>query len=146
MLSVDARRRGLVLVSGRRRWFALLVGASLVVWSVWERVDIAIALVVLGPLFTLLERWRPLRRQRAAIRRTGSATDAASFVVNEVLAAVGLAAVLVVAVPVVRWVVPGPISRSLVGQPGWTRWCEAFVVSEVGGYWGHRLSHQIPAL
>ena len=64
-------------------------------------------------------------------------TDAASFVVNEVLAGVGLAAVLVVAVPVSRLVVPDALTRTLVAQPAQARWLEAFAISEVGGYWGH---------
>lgn len=133
-----------------RRWVwlsgsSLVVGAVLV-WSVWSRSDIAIALVLLGVPLTLLEAWRPLRRQLPAFRRRGAATDAVSFVLNEVLAGLGLAAVLVLAVPVLRGVVP-PSIPSLVGtQPAWVRWLEAFVISELGGYWGHRASHELPVL
>jgi sterol desaturase/sphingolipid hydroxylase (fatty acid hydroxylase superfamily) len=133
------------LVAGGLCW-ATVAGAALVAWSVWQRLDIAIALLVLGLPLTLLERWRPLHHQRPAFRRTGAATDAASFVVNEVLAGVGLAAVLLVAVPVGRLVVPDALTRTLEVQPGWIRWLEAFVISEVCGYWGHRLSHEVPVM
>ena len=126
-------------------WPSILTGA-LVVWCVWERVDIAVALVVLGGPFTLVERWRPLRRQCPAFRRAGAATDAVSFLVNEVVTGLALVAVLVVTAPVLRRGVPAPIAHALSGHPGWARWVEAFVVSEVCGYWGHRLSHEIPVL
>src|SRR5215216_5561744 len=138
-------RRGLV-AGGRPLCWATVAGAGLAAWSVWQRLDIAFALVVLGLPLSLLERWRPLHHQRPAFRRTGAATDAASFVVNEVLAGAGLAAVLLVAVPVGRLVVPDALTRTLEAQPEWTRWLEAFVISEVCGYWGHRLSHEVPVL
>lgn len=102
--------------------------------------------MLLGVPFTLVERWRPLRRQLPAFRRTGGGTDAVSFVVNEVLTGVGLLAVLVVTLPLVRYVIPTSIPRLLAAQPMWARSSEAFVVSEVCGYWGHRLSHEVPLL
>ena len=115
-------------------------------WSAWERPDIAVSLVALGVPFTLVERWRPLRRQCSAIRRPGAMTDAVSFVVNEVLAALGLVVVLAMAVPLLRLGIPPAVRETTAALPGWSRWLLAFVVSEVCGYWGHRLSHEIPAL
>ena len=122
------------------------IAGALLVLSVWHRPDIAVAFAVLTVPFTLLELWRPLRRQRAALRRTGAATDAVSFVVTEVLAGVGLLAVLLVSVPVARALVPPAIPSALAAQPSWLRWIESFVVAEVSGYWGHRLSHEVPLL
>jgi sterol desaturase/sphingolipid hydroxylase (fatty acid hydroxylase superfamily) len=124
----------------------VLVAGALVTWSIWRRPDVATALVVLGGCFTLIERWRPLRSQPSAMRRTGAATDAAGFIVDEDLAGLGLAAALVVALPLARVALPREIPRYLAMQPVWLRWAEAFVVSEVSGYWGHRLSHEVPAL
>jgi sterol desaturase/sphingolipid hydroxylase (fatty acid hydroxylase superfamily) len=123
-----------------------VVAGALVVWAICRRPDIAAALLVLGAGFTLIEAWRPLRAQPPAARRVGAATDAAGFIVDEVLAGLGLAAVLVVVLPVVRFVLPSELPRYVAMQPGWLRWAEAFVVSEVSGYWGHRLSHEIPTL
>jgi sterol desaturase/sphingolipid hydroxylase (fatty acid hydroxylase superfamily) len=120
--------------------------AAVASWAVWDRIDIAAALLILAVPFTLIEIWRPLRSQPPAFRRPGAATDAVSFVLNEVLAGLGLAAVLMIAVPVLRCCVPSLVVQGLAAQPGWARWVEAFVISEVCGYWGHRLSHQIPAL
>ena len=146
MLSVRLQPRFGPLAGGRPLRWATVVGAALVVCAVWQRVDIAFALLILGLPFTLLERFRPLRHQRPAFRRTGAATDAASFVVNEVLAGIGLAAVLLVGVPVGRFAVPDALTRTLEAQPEWSRWLEAFVISEVCGYWGHRFSHETPVL
>ena len=115
----------------RRFGWPVIVAATLTVWAVSRRPDIAAALLVLGACFTLVERWRPLRVQPPAMRRVGAATDAVSFVVDEVLAGLGLAAVLVVVLPIVRHVLPSEIPRYLAMQPGWVRWAEAFVVSEV---------------
>jgi sterol desaturase/sphingolipid hydroxylase (fatty acid hydroxylase superfamily) len=126
-------------------WPALVAGA-LVAWAIWKRPDIGLALILLAVPFTLVERTRPLRQQRSAFRRVGAATDATGFIVDEVLAGIAVAAVLVVALPIVRLVLPSEIPEYLARQPGWLRWAEAFVVSEVSGYWGHRLSHEIPTL
>jgi sterol desaturase/sphingolipid hydroxylase (fatty acid hydroxylase superfamily) len=110
------------------------------------RLDIAVALVVLGTVWTGLERWRPVHRQPAAFRRTGAATDAAHFVIDEVLAAAGLVAVVFVARPFVDAAVPDAIPRVLHAGPGWTTWLLGLVLAEVFGYWGHRLEHEIPLL
>ena len=112
----------------------------------WSRADIAAALLILAGPFTVLEAWRPLRRQPAAFRRAGAATDAVSFVINEVLAGLGLTAVLLVALPILRLVVPPSIPSVVSAQPWWARWLEAFAIAELAGYWGHRASHQIPIL
>ena len=141
-MTVDARS----LAGSRHAIGALAVTAGLLAWSVAQRPDIAVSLLVLGAAFTSLERWRPLRRQRSALRRTGAMTDAVSYVVNEVLGGLGLAVVLVVAVPVLRLGVPPVLVRGLSGLPGWARWLTALALSEVCGYWGHRLSHEIPWL
>ena len=131
----------------RRRWLSgssLVVGAALV-WSVWSLVDIAVALLVLAVPLTVLEALRPLRvsprfppggrghrrRELRAQRGAGRARPGRGARV---------------AVPVLR-------ARRAAGDPqpgggptGWARWLEAFVLSEVCGYWGHRASHEIPLL
>lgn len=127
------------------RCSSVVVGV-IVACCVWYRPDVGLALLLLGIPFTLVELWRPLRRQVAAIRRPGARTDAVSFVVNTVLAGLGLAGVLAFARPVVQWLMPDEVSRTFRSHPGWVRWIEAMVLSELCGYWGHRLSHEIPTL
>src|SRR5262245_23271182 len=80
--------------SARRLRAPMLVAGGLAAWSAYRRPDIALALPMLGALFTLVEWWRPLCRRRPAIRRAGAATDATGFIVDEVVAGLGLAALL----------------------------------------------------
>ena len=137
----------MVIAPTRRRvQWPQVIAAAAVTGAGWWRPDIAAALILLGAAFTLVEHAQPLRAQRPAFRRVGAATDATSFIVDEVLAALGTAAVLAVTVPLSRLVLPSPIPGFLASQPAWLRWAEAFALSEVSGYWGHRLSHQVPTL
>ena len=130
--------------TGRAVGAAIAVG--LVVWAAGRRIDILVGLVALAVPFGLAERWRPLRAQAPAWRRRGAATDATGFVVDEVVAALGLAALLSVLLPPLDVLVPDRIPSWIGAQPGWVRWVEAFAISELCGYWGHRWSHEIPML
>ena len=124
------------------------VAIGLVVFAGCCRVrpDVAVGLGLLGLTYTAIERWRPVHRQSSAFRRTGSATDATHFVVDEVLAAAGLATVVFVALPVVRAAVPAQVPHLLHRGPSGLTWALGLVLAEVFGYWGHRLSHEIPIL
>jgi sterol desaturase/sphingolipid hydroxylase (fatty acid hydroxylase superfamily) len=42
--------------------------------------------------------------------------------------------------------VPGPVLAITAGLPFWARVLAALVVGEIGFYWGHRWSHEIPLL
>ncbi len=127
------------------RWTVLAAGA-LFVLGVTQRPDAAVGLVVLGVLFTVIERVRPLRDQPPAFRRRGAATDAVHFVVDELLAAVGVVAIVAVTVPVLSLAVPDRLVAFIAGQHPLVHWAEALVLGEVAGYWGHRLTHEIPWL
>jgi sterol desaturase/sphingolipid hydroxylase (fatty acid hydroxylase superfamily) len=95
---------------------------------------------------TLLELWRPLHRRRPALSRSGAATDVVNFVVSEVLGVIAAIGVLAALAPLVGDVMPVMVREHLAGQAGGVRWIEAVVIAELGGYWGHRLCHEIPAL
>lgn len=123
-----------------------VMAISAFVVSCFLRPDIALGLVVLGVVFTVAERVRPLHVQPLAIERKGAATDACHFVVDEILAAAGLIAVLVVVMPLVRAVVPDVVPDAIRAQPTWATWMESLLAAEVAGYWGHRLTHQVPFL
>lgn len=130
----------------RRPSRALLVAGVLLAVAVVLRPDVAIALVVLGAGFTLLELWRPLRMQPSALRREGAATDACAFVVDQVLVSGGLALVVLICVPVLGAVMPDAVPDAFGSLPGWSRWVLAFALAELSGYWTHRLSHEVPLL
>lgn len=127
-------------------WGALLGALGLFVWAARLRLDIALGLVVLGVLFTVLERVRPLHDQLPAVRRKGATTDATHFVVDEIFAAAGLIATLAVVMPIVRMAMPSVVPAAIRGQSGWAIWAESLVFAEVAGYWGHRLTHSVPFL
>ena len=110
------------------------------------RPDVAVGLVVLGAVYSVLERIRPVHDQTPAVGRTGWRTDVVHFVVDEVLSAVGFAVGLLVLLPLVRGVIPHAIPAAIRSQPGSVAWFEALMLAEVLGYWGHRLTHQIPFL
>jgi sterol desaturase/sphingolipid hydroxylase (fatty acid hydroxylase superfamily) len=123
-----------------------IVSAAAAVCCACVRPDIALALFLLAIPFVITERMRPLRRQPPSYRRAGSGTDAVSFVVNEVAVGFGLVGVLLIALPVMKAFVPPIVPEMLQSHPASLRWAEAFVISEISGYWGHRLSHEIPWL
>lgn len=110
------------------------------------RPDVALGLVVLGTVFSVAERVRPVHAGPPAATRTGAGTDAVHFVVDEILAAAGTGAVLVALLPVVRALIPPEVHAAITGQRGWMVWVESLVFAEVAGYWGHRLTHQVPFL
>jgi sterol desaturase/sphingolipid hydroxylase (fatty acid hydroxylase superfamily) len=120
--------------------------AGLFVVAAVLRPDVAVALVVLGGGFTLLERWRPLRPQPPAFRREGAATDAGAFVIDQVLVAAAATVVVALLAPVLGPVVPRALPEALGSLPGWARWLIAFGVAELCGYWSHRISHEVPFL
>jgi sterol desaturase/sphingolipid hydroxylase (fatty acid hydroxylase superfamily) len=124
-----------------------LAGAgALFAWGITKRPDAAIGLVVLGLVFTLLERWRPLHQQAPAFARKGAATDAVHFVTDEVFAMLGLGALLAVFGPVGVFLMPDVVPAQLQAQPAIAVWAEGLILAEVAGYWGHRLTHEIPWL
>src|SRR6266508_910867 len=116
---------------------AFLVGA-------WLRPDAAVGLIVLGVIFVVWEHHRPVRAQ--PIFRTGFATDCAHFLADELLAAAMLAIALVVLVPTIDWSVPDAVVATTRAQPTLLVFVEASLLAEVAGYWGHRLTHEIPFL
>ncbi|MEO6628965.1 MAG: sterol desaturase family protein [Aquihabitans sp.] len=126
---------------------SLAVAGGLFAWACRLRADIALALVLLGVIFTVAEWVRPLNpRQPPAFSRSGAGTDAVHFVVDEILAAAGLVAVLWVLMPVVHAAVPDFVPKAVRAQPRWLTWFESLIFAEVAGYWGHRLTHEVPFL
>src|ERR1700677_4464221 len=98
-------------------------------------------LVILGVIFIPLERLFPLRRDK--LFRTGFLTDVAYYMVNGVLP--GL--VLSIPLAVIAWL--GHYSflgNAFFHAPLLVRIGITLVVAEIGFYWGHRWSHEIPLL
>ena len=105
----------------------------------------AIALVLLGILFVPLERLRPVRRDQRVLR-AGVRTDVLHFVVTGTLGTIALVALAVLVVLPLQALTPGALADAVARQPELLQLAEALLIVEVGGYWAHRLHHEIPAL
>ena len=104
---------------------------------------LAIAFVVCLAIFAPLESWIPHQPGRKFFRR-GWFTDFSHFFIGDLLKK---AAVFVVAVPVVLvlgFFVNHDLQVRVLSQPWWLQLIEAQVLADVGGYWGHRLAHEVP--
>jgi sterol desaturase/sphingolipid hydroxylase (fatty acid hydroxylase superfamily) len=101
-------------------------------------------LVLLVVIFVPLERLFAQRPSK--IFRAAFLTDLGYYLLN------GLVPGLLLAPPLalVAWgshlLLPGSIGAAIAHQPLWARAMATMVVAEVGFYWGHRWSHEIPLL
>jgi sterol desaturase/sphingolipid hydroxylase (fatty acid hydroxylase superfamily) len=101
-------------------------------------------LVIIAAIFVPLERLFALHRQK--IFRKEAAVDVGYYFLNGLTIAFVLAIPLSIVAMVARHVIPGSLVAAIGGWPLWVRACAAMVVGEIGYYWGHRLTHQIPFL
>ncbi|MGH7068862.1 MAG: sterol desaturase family protein [Acetobacteraceae bacterium] len=105
---------------------------------------LSILLVILTAIFVPLEHFFAVRQAR--LFRKGWATDLGWYFVN------GLAITFLLGPPaaIIVWVVHAILPVRFTGAAGslplWARMIAAMVVGEVGFYWGHRWSHEIPLL
>ena len=105
---------------------------------------LCIWLAVPCALFLPLERVFALHRQK--VFRKEVAVDIGYYFVNGLLISVALSAPLGLVVRGAHHFVPSGFYAMLAELPVSLRAVLALVVGEVGYYWGHRLSHEIPFL
>ena len=107
-------------------------------------VMIAFWLLLLTALFVPLERFWTLRQ--ADILRPGFGRDLAYYAINSLVPKL----LLILPVSALAWAVhatvPGRLLAFSAGLPFWPRFLAASVVAEIGFYWGHRWSHEVPFL
>lgn len=104
----------------------------------------ALWLVLLAAIFVPLERIFALHRQK--VLRKSIYADLGLYFLNSLLPSMLLILPLSVVAWAVHRVVPGGIYNWPTNLPFWIRQTAALVVGEVGAYWGHRWSHEIPWL
>jgi sterol desaturase/sphingolipid hydroxylase (fatty acid hydroxylase superfamily) len=101
-------------------------------------------LILVMVIFLPLEWFFALSRQR--LFRKGFIRDFFYYFLNNLLP--GL--LLVVPITGVVWAlhrfVPQGLHHWVAGLPSWARYASALLVAEIGTYWGHRWSHEIPFL
>ena len=101
-------------------------------------------------LFLLMVVFVPLERlfsvQPQTVFRKSFLVDLGYYFLNSLLPK----ALIVIPMAVIAWglryVVPGGVHSWVAGLPLGTRLAAALVVGEVGYYWGHRWTHEIPFL
>lgn len=104
----------------------------------------AFSLALLIALFVPLEHFFAVRKARRFA--PGWATNLGWFFLN------GLTALFILGPPAaaiaaaINAVLPAAVTGASAALPLWARMAAAMVVGEIGFYWGHRLSHEIPLL
>lgn len=112
--------------------------------SILQILRVTIWLAILAAVFVPLERLFALRPQK--IFRKAIVTDVGYYFLNSLLAGFLLSFPLAVMAWAVRHYLPVAMVVFVTGLPLWARLSAAMVVGEIGYYWGHRWSHQIPLL
>ena len=101
-------------------------------------------LAIFSVIFVPLERLCPLHPQR--VFRNQIAVDLGYYFLIGLTAGLVLAAPLAVIAYAARHLVPNAVLATIATWPIWLRASAAMVVGEIGYYWGHRLSHEVPFL
>jgi sterol desaturase/sphingolipid hydroxylase (fatty acid hydroxylase superfamily) len=101
-------------------------------------------LFLLSIIFVPAERLWAVRKQK--LSRKALLTDLTYYFINGLLPN----AILIFPVSLLAWAVhrlmPWHLQTLFVGLPLWAHLAAVFVVVQVGVYWGHRWSHEIPFL
>lgn len=105
---------------------------------------LAVWLLLLLLIFVPLERLFAIAPQK--VFRRGWPTDLGYFFLNGLL----VKTLLVFPIAAIAWalhrVVPAAVHLTVGSWPLWARLAAAMVAGELGYYWGHRWTHQIPFL
>lgn len=122
----------------------LLLGQLPMEDSLLPVLRLAAWLAVLVAVFVPLERLFAIEPH--AVLRKGLATDLGYYFLNGLLPAVLLSIPAAALAWAVLRVLPDGYLDFTAALPLWVRAIAGLVAGEVGYYWGHRLSHQIPFL
>lgn len=107
-----------------------------------ERLCLWLALLTL--LFVPLERWLALRQ--STLSRRDVAVNLGFYFLNSLLPTLVLGLLMSLVAVAGQRLLPPAIPATLAALPLAVRLLLALVIGEIGFYWGHRLSHQIPWL
>jgi sterol desaturase/sphingolipid hydroxylase (fatty acid hydroxylase superfamily) len=101
-------------------------------------------LVLLTAVFVPLERW--FGAPRAKRTRRERLHDLAYYVISSMVPIVLLSALTALLAVAAQHIVPAALTGAIQAMPTAARIALVFVVGEIGFYWGHRLSHELPVL
>ncbi|CAN5587228.1 sterol desaturase family protein [soil metagenome] len=105
---------------------------------------LCIWLVLLAAIFTPLERLFALHPKK--IFRKAILTDLGYYFISSLVPSILLSFPLALLAWGVHRFIPGNFFAAIAAWPVWLRVAASFLVGEVGFYWGHRWSHEIPLL
>jgi sterol desaturase/sphingolipid hydroxylase (fatty acid hydroxylase superfamily) len=109
-----------------------------------EVVRLCAWLFILAVIFLPIERFSAVRRQ--SLWRKSILGDLGFYFLNGLLPNLLLAVPLSLAAYVSYHAVPWRLHSAIAAWPLWLRGLAAFVVGDLGFYWGHRWAHEIPLL
>lgn len=109
-----------------------------------DLVRLVLWLVLLMAVFIPLERWRGLHPQK--VFRKAFGTDLVYYFLSSMAPKLLLIVPLSLTAKLVHHVMPGALYAWTGSLPVVVRLLVALVIGEIGAYWGHRLSHEIPLL
>jgi len=109
-----------------------------------ELLRLTVWLALLGLIFVPLELVFALHPKQ--VLRKGFAVDLSYYFLNSLLPAIALSLPLSLLAWAARHVVPDSLLALTGKLPLWGRILGALVLTDLGYYWSHRLSHQIPFL
>lgn len=95
-------------------------------------------------IFAPLERLFALHPQK--LFRKAIATDLGYYFLSSLVPSLLLSLPLAVVVSLAHRAIPSSVNSAIAGWPLWFRIAAALVLGEIGFYWGHRWSHEIPFL
>jgi sterol desaturase/sphingolipid hydroxylase (fatty acid hydroxylase superfamily) len=107
-------------------------------------VRLCVWLALLSVVFIPLERLFALHPEK--ILRKAILTDVAYYFLSSLIPSLLLSVPLALTASLVRRLVPAIITGATAEWPLWARIAASMVIGEIGFYWGHRLSHEIPFL
>ena len=109
-----------------------------------QLLHLTVWLVLLAAVFVPLERLFALKQER--LLRAGWAADLFWYFLSSLLPGFLLAVPMALVAWAAHRLVPAPVQAFSAGLPLPARIAAALVVGEIGFYWGHRWSHEIPFL
>ncbi|HEV7817247.1 MAG TPA: sterol desaturase family protein, partial [Janthinobacterium sp.] len=105
---------------------------------------LCIWLVLLSAIFLPLERYLALRD--GTVRRKELYNDLGYYFLNSLLPLMVLSLPMSLVAVAARHLIPEALPAAMAALPLAAKLALALVAGEIGFYWGHRLSHQIPWL
>jgi sterol desaturase/sphingolipid hydroxylase (fatty acid hydroxylase superfamily) len=105
---------------------------------------VCVLLAIIVAVFAPLEHFFAVRP--AKLFEKGWSVNLGWYFFNSLVTTLILAPPAALIAWAVHAVLPGSVTSAAAGLPMWARMIAAMVVGEIGFYWGHRWSHEIPLL